>query len=215
MRLLSKSWITARGSTFESRNAVEKSWRETKFVALDVETTGLDPQRDQIVSVGAVPIVDGRVIVRDAHYSLVRSRCPIPARSTRIHTIRNQDLSEAPSLTECVLQVDSLLREAVVVAHSSSIERAFLRRAFRDAYLGFDFEMIDTAKLAKPLLAAEKRVESVPLLEDLARSLGVPIHTPHHALGDALTTAEVFLVAASKLESTRELSTKDLICLSM
>jgi DNA polymerase-3 subunit epsilon len=89
----------------------------------------------------------------------------------------------------------------VLVAHAAWVERAFLRRAFRTRQVPAPAVVVDTAALARAagLIAASASAE--PSLELLARDLGLPVHEPHHALGDALTTAEVFLVLATRLDA--------------
>jgi DNA polymerase-3 subunit epsilon len=60
--------------------------------------------------------------------------------------------------------------------------------------------VVDTAALAREAMVVPDRLEGEPALESLAETLGMPVHTPHHALGDALTTANVFLALTSRLE---------------
>ncbi len=198
-----------------TRSNAPKSWRHNTFVAIDLETTGLDPVKDHIVSYGAVPIQRGSFRPADALYSLVSSPIPVPDRATRIHTLRDQDLTHAPELHKCVDALDAALRGAVLVGYKVDIERFFLRRAFREYGRRFDVPMIDVAELVRMMDGPYSGHAFPEDLETAAAVLDLPIHPPHHALGDALTTATLFLAAATYLERQFEpLTTSRLLAIS-
>ncbi len=178
------------------------SWRSSKYLVIDLETSGLDPCIDQINSVGMVPIDHGRIICSEAQYSLVRSPRPISEQSLKVHGIRNQDTASAPTLAECVDRMDNLMRGRVLVAHGAHIERAFLRRAFRHTHREFAQPFIDTAILARDHLDIDMEPHQSVSLEFVAEQMNLPVHTPHHALGDAMTTAVLFIALATKLEDS-------------
>jgi DNA polymerase-3 subunit epsilon len=92
----------------------------------------------------------------------------------------------------------------VLVAHHAAIERAFLGAALRRVGARLRGPVLDTAVLARVWLA--ERDGALPgrmTLGALARACGLPVHSPHTAIGDALTTAQLFLVAASQLDARR------------
>ncbi|MFW0792318.1 3'-5' exonuclease [Gordonia sp. CPCC 205515] len=173
-------------------------WQSRTYVVVDLETTGLDWRRDQIVAFGAVVIRDGVIHNAESRYGLVHPSCPVSDAAVRVHGLRAQDLAEAPPLDECLTTLDALLRGNVLVAHCASIERRFLTTAFRDAYLVFDSPVIDTEVLARHALGIDDS-GTVVSLEYAATALGLPVFTPHHALGDAMTTATLFLALAHKI----------------
>ena len=75
-------------------------WREVTFSVIDLETTGLDPSTDEIISFATVTVAGGRVRLHDARYELVRpSRMP-DAETIRIHGLREADLSDAPPISD-------------------------------------------------------------------------------------------------------------------
>lgn len=189
-------------------------WREGTFVVIDLETTGLDPRRDHIVSYGAVPVRAGRVRVAESVYGLVRAPCKVPPSATKCHAIRTEDVTDAPPLSDCVQRLRTLMHDHVLVAHGAWIERTFLRRAFRDNYLSFDNPIVDTAQLATPFLDLDPSPGALVSLEYAAAALRLPVHSPHHALGDALTTAGLFITLAGRLESQGPLTTSTLLALS-
>jgi len=175
-------------------------WRTSNYLVVDLETTGLDTCNDHIVSYGAVPIRRGRIATSEATYSLVRSERDSSEAALRTHCLRRQDLAAAPSIDACVDRLDELLRGHILVAHGAWIEHSFLRRAFKCSQRLFTSEVIDTAKLASLVLDFSGGPNQSVALEYATSRMGLPVHTPHHALGDAMTTANLFLALASKLE---------------
>ncbi len=179
----------------------DASWRQAKYCVIDVETTGLDLRRDEIVSVGSVHIRDGRIICAESYYSLVRPAREISVPSMRVHGLRRVDLENAPNSADVGQEIADQLAERIVVAHAAWIERAFLGRLLGQVGLKLAHPMVDTAGLARALGLAETKVQRTePSLEALARQLYLPVYSPHHALGDALTTAAVFLAMATRAE---------------
>ena len=176
-------------------------WREVSYCAIDVETTGLDLRRDSIVSIGSVGISAGRIVCRDSYYSLIRPACQVSVASMRIHCLRPADLENAPAAQDVGQEVARNLAGRIVIAHAAWIERAFLSRLLRQAGLRFAAPVIDTAALARAMGHAPGGSHGQePSLERLARQLALPVYAPHHALGDAVTTAAVFLALATKAE---------------
>lgn len=118
-------------------------------------------------------------------------------------TGRAQDFRDAPPLSYCVETLDSLLRGSIPVAHCASIERRFNTRAFREHFHTFDCPVVDTAVLAKHVLGMPACDSGgVVSLEYAAMALQLPVFTPHHALGDVMATATLFLALANKLCDT-------------
>jgi DNA polymerase-3 subunit epsilon len=182
--------------------AAATPWRDADFCAIDLETTGLDPATDEIIAFATVPITCGRVHLREADYRLVRPRRMPEAETIRIHGLRSEDLAGAPALTEVLDQLLDALTGKALVVHVATVENGFLRPVLEQAGAELRNPVIDTAELAAELfrLRREPRPERIGLTP-LARTLGLPVHRPHEADGDALTTAQVFLALATQLEA--------------
>jgi DNA polymerase-3 subunit epsilon len=188
-------------------------WREADYSVVDLELTGLDPSVHEIVSFAAVTISGGRIQPRDSLYRIVRP-CRMPDADTiRIHGLRESDLAAAPRLDQVLDDLIAALTGRVLVAHAADIETGFLRSALESRRLELRNPVIDTASLALELRRLRRQpplrpvgdessraAVSSPGLSELARSLGLPVHRPHHADGDALTAAQVFLALATHLE---------------
>ena len=176
------------------------SWREARFAVVDLETTGLYPEHDEIVSFASVPIDGGRVVVGGIRTALVRPAMMPGAETIRIHGLRPADLAEAPPLADVLDSIFEALAGRVLVAHAAWVERGFLGRALKPAGVRLAEPVLDTAVLARRVLepGSGDDVEAMPL-SDAAHGLGLPIHRPHVAEGDALTTAQLFLALATHL----------------
>jgi DNA polymerase III subunit epsilon len=206
--------------------ATTTPWREAAFTVVDLELTGLDPTVDEIVSFAAVAVFGGTIHLGDALHRLVQPRRMPDPETIRIHGLRESDLAAAPPLDEVFDELLAALTGRALVAHVAPVEVGFLHPALDSRGLALRNPVIDTAALAEelrrlrrqPPLAQEREPEpgpvSSPGLSRVARSLGLPVHRPHHADGDALTTAQVFLALATHLEEFGEVTVGSLEGLS-
>jgi DNA polymerase-3 subunit epsilon len=185
-------------------------WRDAEFCVLDLETTGLDLAGDDIVSYGAALVVGGRIPCGRVVYREVRPGRPVSVGAVTVHGLRTADLAGAPPLAEVLDDVIDVLSGRVLVAHAAWVERAFLDRALRPRGLRIARAVVDTAALLRATRLADPGGGTEPDLETAARRLDLPVYTPHHALGDAFTTAQLFLALATRLERGRTLTVRDL-----
>ncbi|HLM86842.1 MAG TPA: exonuclease domain-containing protein [Solirubrobacteraceae bacterium] len=190
-------------------------WREASICAIDLELSGLDPREHEIVSFGAVPIEHGRVQLGAAVHGRVRPLRSISEASIRVHGLRVADLASAPALDVAIDPLLAVMAGRIPVVHVAAIERGFLGPALRRQGVRLRRRMIDTSVLG--LVWLHERDGQGPRrvsLTALAQELGLPSHHPHDAVGDALTTAQVFVALATHLdarqpETVRRLTTAD------
>ncbi len=177
-------------------------WRQARYCAVDLELSGLDARRHEIISFGAVPIEDGRVQLAGAVHGRVRPLRPLSEPSIRVHGLRVADLADAPPLDVAIDPLLAVLAGRIPVVHVAAIERGFLRPALRRQGLRMRSPMIDTSVLG--LVWLHERDGNGPrrvALGELTAALGLPSHHPHEAIGDALTTAQVFVALATHLDA--------------
>ena len=196
------------------RPADSTLWREAAWCALDLEMTGLDPRHDEIIAVGAVPIDEGRIVLGGGMYTLVRTTTRSKHGAVLVHTLRVPDLADAPPLGDAIDRVLELLAGRIPVFHTASIEISFLERQFGRRHVRLP-AVADTEALGRAWL--RHRDGSAPegiSLGRLAGALGQPAETPHHALGDALTTAKAFIALASLLDTVAPQTVGSLVAAS-
>lgn len=186
-------------------------WNAASYCAVDLELTGLDPKLDEIISFAAIPIEQGRVRLSAAVSGRARPRRPSGEAAIRIHGLRAADLADEPPLEQAIEPLLAAMAGRVPVVHVAAIERGFLGPALRRQGLRLHGPMIDTSVVGRLWLRVQgAEVPPVLSLAALAESLGLPVHHPHDALADALTTAQVFVVLASHLDARRPESVRSL-----
>jgi DNA polymerase-3 subunit epsilon len=174
------------------------------MLALDLETTGLDDQDDAIVSIGFIPFDYYRIRCNGAANWIVRPNLPIAEIAVTIHGITHSDVEAAPTFADYFDALLQAMAGKVIVAHCHEIERRFLKVAsMKLTGEQLQFPMIDTMTLEeekhpyKRPNAIQRWFGDVPspsLRLDASRArYGLPPYHPHHALTDALATAELFL----------------------
>jgi DNA polymerase III subunit epsilon len=200
--------LRRRGDTSAAANAYrsakppseETPWRAARYAVVDLETTGLDPRHDEIVSFASIPIQEARVIVGESRTTLVRPTRMPAAKTIRIHGLRPIDLGDAPVLPAVLDLMLESLTGRLLVAHAAWVERGFLGAALKPAGLRVVGPVLDTAALARHVFGSGDREAGALPLSETARRLGLPVHSPHIAEGDALTTAQVFLALCTRLD---------------
>lgn len=194
--------------------SLDSPWRDAVYSVVDLELTGLDPATDEIIAFGCVTVAEGKVRLSDSRHLLVRPERMPEASTIRIHGLREADLVDAEPISVAIEKIMEALTGRVVVAHFAPVEEGFLRVAFDGQGLSFRNSVLDTVDLAAELARRLRRgpfglvaprdpntPDSSPGLSDLCQSLGLPIHRPHHADGDALTAAQAFIALASRLDA--------------
>lgn len=166
------------------------------FVALDVETTGLDRRRDAVVSLAAIPFVDRRP--QPGLRTLVNPGRPIPAEATRIHGLDDAAVASGPGIADVWPELAAACADRVLVGYAIDFDLAVLTRAARAAARPpLRNVALDTRDLA---LALDRRRRDVTL-EHLAERVGVPVIDRHTAAGDALTAGLILLELLREFEA--------------
>ncbi|PJF26983.1 MAG: hypothetical protein CUN53_05775 [Phototrophicales bacterium] len=160
-----------------------------ELVALDLETTGLDPAHDDIIEIGAVRFEGNRIV--DELAVLVKPTRPIPSIVTQLTGIAPEDVANAPPIAEALPQLTAFVGSAPWIAHNAAFDGAFLDR--HRALTG-NFR-IDTFDLAPILLPQSTRYS----LTSLTQLTGFEIESAHRALYDARATAHVYWKLWEKL----------------
>ena len=166
------------------------------MVALDLETTGLNAQQDEIISLGLVPFDHSIIRCQGARYWIAKPKKDLHPESVTIHEITDTELAGAPPLSAILDQVLNALIGKVVVVHCLAIERQFLLEASLKVY-GYPlyFPILDTMAIERQVQHKPwwKRFGKAPSLRlDACRqNYRLPRYKAHHALTDALSSAEL------------------------
>ncbi|MEP1929701.1 MAG: 3'-5' exonuclease [Paracoccaceae bacterium] len=173
--------------------------RDLTYVVFDSETTGLHPEKDEVVQIGAVRVVNCKCIAGEVFESLVNPGIPIPIASTKVHRIDNDMVANAPDFSEVCGAFHGFARDAVIVAHNAPFDMAFLHRQSKEIGLLFDHAVLDTVHLSAVVFGGSAEHTLDALCERL--DVIIPPDMRHTAMGDAVATAEVFIRMLSILEA--------------
>jgi DNA polymerase-3 subunit epsilon len=179
-------------------NISGKPLKKLSYTVIDSETTGLDPRGgDEIIALGAVRIVNGRILHREIFDSFVRPARPASAASQAVHGITPDMLRGKPTIEHVLPRFHRFIEDTVLVGHNVAFDMRFLQLQGDACGIRFDdVPTLDTL-LLECVLNPNQEDKS---LEGIAGRLGIRVTGRHTALGDALTTAEVFLALLPLLE---------------
>lgn len=177
---------------------------EVEFLAVDAETTGLDPRSDHVLAIGWVPLVCRQIVLAEAHEVVVR--LPPGAgvgTSATVHRLTDDAVAAAPTVLDVLPDLLTALRGRVLLAHHTPIELGFLTRAAQEAYgAPMPLLAVDTLALQHRLVVGD--YGEIPLdslrLDAARRHFGLPRYAAHRALSDAVAAGELLLAQIAELE---------------
>ncbi|QGX99887.1 3'-5' exonuclease [Roseovarius faecimaris] len=171
------------------RTVEDQPIAQMNFVVFDTETTGLLPHKDEIVQIGAVRVVNCRIVPGEVMDQLVDPGRPIPPASTKVHHVTDEMVKGAPDPVAACAMFHEFASGAVIVAHNAPFDLAFMKRHGASAGLNWDHPVLDTVLLSAVLFGASE----THTLDAVCDRLGITIPDVlrHTALGDAQATAEV------------------------
>lgn len=158
-----------------------------EFIVFDIETTGLNPQSDEIIEIGAVKIKNYQAI--DKFSALINPGRDIGEEIIKLTGITNEMVCNKPGIEDVLPEFIKFAGNAPVVAHNAKFDTGFIRDKFNRMGLSFNNAILDTLLLARWLLPNLKRHK----LNNVAEHFGVSLENHHRAVDDAGATAEVFI----------------------
>lgn len=174
-----------------------RSLREQRWVVLDLETSGLNPHRDQVLSVGAVAIADGAIDFAQQFERTLHRPAQKANASTLIHGLGPSALAAGCDPAEALLDLLEFIGDSPLLAFHAPFDQRMLARALKES-LGCRLQQpwLDVAELA-PMLNPDTVLREASLDDWVAR-FGLQIDERHHASADAQVTAELALILFSQ-----------------
>ena len=160
------------------------------WVAIDCETSGLDAAHDRLLSIGAVPVRQGRIELSGSFEARVKQEIPSAAENILIHGIGGDAQLGGIALEEALRGLAACVGEAIPVGFHAPFDATVLRRHG----LRTQAQWLDLAVLA-PVLFPRRRAQA---LEEWLAEFGIAVHARHDALGDAFSTAQLLLVVLAE-----------------
>jgi DNA polymerase-3 subunit epsilon len=183
--------------SFEAEEMLNATLETLEYVVFDSETTGLHPSKgDRVVSLSAIRVRRGKIQSADTFHTLVNPGRPIPPESTGFHGIGDGEVKDAPAMGGVLRRFYEYAGNSVLVAHNAAFDKKFLDLAASQEGLPLlENPILDTLFLSYGI---HKDFEGHNL-EAIAARLGIEVEGRHTSLGDANTTAEIFLRLISLL----------------
>lgn len=164
------------------------------YVVFDLETTGLRAETDEIIEIGALKVVDGKVTERFAEF--VKPKAPISPMITNITGITNDMVANARNTMDIIQDFVEFCEEFVLVGHNIMFDYKFMKKYAEMYELPFQKLGIDTLKIARKM---HKDLESKSL-STLCTYYGITNQAAHRAYHDALATAKLYHMLAHQFE---------------
>jgi DNA polymerase-3 subunit epsilon len=178
--------------------------KDSNFVVLDFETTGLSAKNSKVLEIGMVKIEKGEIT--DTYSAFINPIMPVPYQITLLTGITREDVTDAPIFEELAYEILDFIGDSTLVAHNAPFDYSFLKAEFN--FAGIDIshiQIICTLKIAKRILPGLKSKS----LSALRKHYGLLHKNVHRALGDANVTAKIFLRMIEQLEEDFGIKTKE------
>ena len=183
-------------------NSKGQSLDET-FVVFDIETTGFSAKSDRIIEIGAVKVVEGKIV--DKFSAFVNPQIPIPYRIENLTGINDEMVMNADTIDIVLPKFLEFSKGAIMVAHNAEFDMSFIMHKAHDIGIELNYTYVDTVALARVLIPTIARYK----LDNVAKALGIPLENHHRAVDDAGCTAEIFVKFISMLKQKNVMDLND------
>lgn len=160
---------------------------DDSYVVFDIETTGFSPEKNKIIEIGAVKVVEGKIV--DRYSTFVNPQVPIPFRIEELTSIRDDMVVSAPTIDVILPDFMEFCKDCIMVAHNADFDMSFIKRNCELLSIPCNPTIVDTVALARVLLPQLNRFK----LDTVAKAVGVSLDHHHRAVDDAACTAEIFV----------------------
>lgn len=169
----------------------------SRYVVVDVETTGLNLITDTLISIGAVAVVNGRISLGDSFSVVLQQQESSDKENILVHGISSTAQRDGVDPVEALLAFLDFLGKSRLVAFHVAFDETMIRRAIRQ-YLGFSFRhaWLDLAYVMPAL--NRSLMGSHRVLDEWIGRFDIHIEARHNALADALATAQLFQIAIAQ-----------------
>ena len=181
------------------RYSVIKDYNRTgafpnSFIVFDLETTGLNPENNQIIEIGAIKYIDG--IEQERFHTYVNPEFHIPEEATRINGISDKTVKDAPNIHKAIKMFLDFINDGYLIAHNARFDMSFVQTQLNQLSFNLiDNKVIDTLSLSRQELNDLPNYKLITIKKYLNIEIG-----SHNALDDCYVTAQLYLYCRNKYE---------------
>ncbi len=194
------------------KNKDKRTIKETRFIVFDTETTGFDFKKDRILSIGAVAVIENRILVNDG-LEIYLNQDVFNPKTVPIHGILKNEKVQKQDELEALTLFLAYIKDSVLVAHHALFDIGIINTALKRHGLGkLKNKYLDTGILFKRSKHIVNFIDPSKQysLDEIAKELKISAQDRHTASGDAFITALVFLKTLPKLNKDGKMKYKDL-----
>ncbi|MEO5359084.1 MAG: 3'-5' exonuclease [Nitrospirota bacterium] len=191
VKRLNRLFNLSRGNSYRNAHIASHD-----FVSVDLELTGLDDKRDAILSIGAVKMTGGKILLSECFYRLINPKIPFHGPSITIHGITPADVHASDGIEKVLREFIDFCGDDIIVGHCVEIDMAFLGREIRKLTgRPFRNKSVDTLAVYKWLSHRHYHVDNAPRhpsLYEIAKHFSISTEISHNAMMDAYIAAQLF-----------------------
>jgi DNA polymerase-3 subunit epsilon len=162
-----------------------------RYSVIDVEATGLNPKKDEIVALAIIPMVGTRILIGNYFFTFVKPK-KLKADSIKYHGIDFKAIEDAPPFCKIANEVEKILNGSVIVGYATDFDVQILKKHFSKSKLKPELKYVDVAQIEK-WIARRNGVSVTHVdLDDLIEKYSLGSMYRHSALADAYYTARIF-----------------------
>ena len=173
----------------------EKNIIKNEYIVLDTETTGLNPKKDEILSIAAVKIINNKIITSKSFKIFIKPSNKISSKSISIHHILPDDLSNSVSINEALEELFSFIKNLPIIGYYISFDINILN-TYIEKYIGttLNNKQIELSDMYYKRYKKYSAHEFVDLKFDtIMKELDIPNLEKHDALNDSIMSAMIYL----------------------
>lgn len=184
---------------------------QAEFTVLDVESNGLDPKTDKILSIGAVKVIENQIRIEDSFEMFIDQNEYNPD-AAPIHGILKTGNIEKVNEEQAIIELTKYLGKSIIVGHSIIFDISILNATLKH-YLDDKFQnkTLDTVNIYKRLKAGDFKEGTSTSLDKLSDEFNIPKSDRHNAAGDALITAILLMKLSARLKERGIITLGDLL----
>jgi DNA polymerase-3 subunit epsilon len=187
------------GQWWRRQRQLAQPWQQQRYIVLDTETSGLDPQQDKLLALAWIELRPPLLDFSSTAYHVFATADRDLKQSPVVHGLVQRDFDSHSDSAQALQQLQQVLQGAVLVCHHIQLDWQFINRAAQQHQLTLQpVALIDTLQLeARRLRNQQHQLQrgSLTLAQCRAR-YHLPEYAAHHALSDAIACAELFLAQA-------------------